>query len=101
MSKFLSFEIIFYIFNIFTFQVQKSSLPILQNPSDTTRENPNTPPERAPSQENQEGESDDELLRYGAKSVLMLIVPVSVCLLVVVTTVGSVTYYTQNQGNYL
>jgi len=62
-------------------------------------ENPNSP-QRAPEQQSQ-GESDDELLRYGAKSVLMLIVPVSVCLLVVVTTVGSVNYYTQNQGNYL
>ena len=39
---------------------------------------------------------EEEELHYGAKSVLMLITPVSVCLLVVVATVSSVTYYTSN-----
>lgn len=59
-----------------------------------------TESQRSASPSNQE-ESDEEILRYGAKSILMLIIPVSVCLLVVVTTVSSVTYYTTNQGNYL
>ncbi|XP_065660851.1 presenilin-1 isoform X2 [Hydra vulgaris] len=50
-----------------------------------------------------ESEDDDheEMLQYGAKSVLMLIIPVSICLLVVVATISSVTYYTQNAGTYL
>lgn len=48
-----------------------------------------------------EEENNEEVLRYGAKSILMLIIPVSVCLLVVVATISSVTYYTQNQGTYL
>ena len=51
--------------------------------------------------EGEEEENTDEILHYGAKSVLMLIVPVSVCLLVVVATISSVNYYTQNQGTYL
>lgn len=54
-----------------------------------------------PQANQQEEEDDGELLKYGAKSVLMVIIPVSVCLLVVVTTISSVTYYTQNQGTYL
>ena len=54
-----------------------------------------------PQNDAEQEEMDEEMLQYGAKSVLMLIVPVSVCLLVVVTTVSSVTYYTTNQGTYL
>jgi len=62
----------------------------------------NVPPPAPPAQnDTEQDEMDEEMLQYGAKSVLMLIVPVSVCLLVVVTTISSVTYYTTNQGTYL
>ncbi|CAB4002211.1 Presenilin-2 [Paramuricea clavata] len=44
---------------------------------------------------------EEEELKYGFKSVMMLIVPVSLCLFVVVATVTSVTYYSQSSGQYL
>jgi len=68
-----------------------------ENDTDRLQQPPTSPSIEEPN----EGEMDEENLQYGAKSLLMLIVPVSVCLLVVVTTIKSVTYYTQNQGTYL
>jgi len=68
---------------------------------DTAQLQPAPPPQPVVHEEPDDPEADDENLHYGAKSVLMLIVPVSICLLVVVTTIKSVTYYTQNQGTYL
>ena len=51
---------------------------------------------------NEEDEYDEEEeLKYGFKSVMMLIVPVSLCLFVVVATVTSVTYYSKSSGQYL
>lgn len=56
-----------------------------------------------PNNENEEDSEydEEEELKYGFKSVMMLIVPVSVCLFVVVATVVSVTYYARSSGTYL
>eukprot|EP00116_Pleurobrachia_bachei_P012549 sb/3472811/ len=59
------------------------------------RENQPPPDTRERIEAEYEDEEDVETLKYGAKHVMMLIVPVSVCMMLVIAIIRTVTMYDQ------